>query len=65
MDVIKLFKDIVIVARKSNDIDMIQKVIFAQHEVLNMQEELQILREENKKLKDLNTMSAKIKRYRK
>lgn len=64
MDAIKLLKDVVTVAQKSNDIDMIQKVISAQQEVLNMQEELQVLREDNRKLKDLNTMSAKIKRYR-
>lgn len=64
MDVIKLFKDVISFAQKSNDVDMIQKIITAQQDMLNLQEENRTLKEENRKLKSKKSISNKIKRYR-
>ncbi len=64
MDVIKLFKDVINFAQKSNDVDMIQKIITAQQDMLNLQEENRTLKEENRKLKSKKSISNKIIRYR-
>lgn len=64
MDAIKILKDVVFVAQKSNDIDMVQKVISAQQSVLEMQEKIQKLNEENFKLKKQLEKNKKIEYYR-
>ena len=64
MDVIKLFKDVINFAQKSNDVDMIQKIITAQQDMLNLQEENRNLKEENRKLKYKKSISNRILRYR-
>lgn len=64
MDVIKTLTDVVTLAQKSNDIEMIQKVINAQQEILNMQDEMLKLKKENEKLKDEKKNGKNIERYR-
>lgn len=64
MDAIKLLKDVVTVAQKSNDIDMVQKVIAAQEEVIELQDKVFKLQKENNMLKEKLKRSSKIVRYR-
>ena len=64
MDVLKTLKDFVSIAQKSNDIDMVQKVISAQQSVLEMQEKIQKLNEENYKLRKKLEKSNEIEYYR-
>lgn len=52
MDAIKILKDVVNIAQKSNDIEMVQKVISAQQEVINLQDKIYKLQVENKVLKE-------------
>ena len=40
MDVIKTLKDIVVFAQKSNDIEITQKLISIQQEVIDMEEQI-------------------------
>lgn len=63
MDAIKLLKDVFVVAQKSNDVEMIQKVISAQEAVINMQDKITKLQSENQKLKEKENMKKKIERY--
>ena len=63
MDAIKILKDVVSAAQKSNDIEMIQKVISAQEEVINMQDKITKLQNENQKLKEKEKLSKDIERY--
>lgn len=63
MDVIKSFKDVVSFVQKSNDTEMIQKVISAQENMLDMQSKILRLQEENKKLKSDNKIKKNIERY--
>lgn len=63
MDVVKTFKDIVSFAQKSNDIEMMQKLMSAQQEVLAMNAKLMKLEEENKKLKSKAKIERNIERY--
>ena len=64
MDAIKLLKDVISVAQKSNDIDMIQKVISAQQEVIDMQDRIYKLQVENNELKEKLNKIDNIERYR-
>ena len=64
MDAIKLLKDAFTVDQKSNDIEMVQKIISAQEEVLNMQSEITKLQNENKKLKEKVKVNKNVERYR-
>ncbi len=64
MDAIKLLKDAFTVAQKSNDIEMVQKIISAQEEVLNMQDKITKLQSENKNLKDKIKTNKNVERYR-
>ena len=64
MDVIKFLKDVLVVAQKSNDIEMTQKVISAQEAVINMQDKITKLQSENKKLKEKKNIKNKVERYR-
>ena len=63
MDAIKILKDVFTAAQKSNDIEMIQKVISAQEEVINMQDRITKLQSENQKLKDKEKLKSSIERY--
>lgn len=63
MDVIKSFKDIVLFVQKSNDTDMIQKVISAQENMLEMQSKIIKLQDENKRLKSESKIKKNIERY--
>lgn len=63
MDAIKILKDVFTAAQKSNDIEMIQKVISAQEEVINMQDRITKLQSENQKLKDKEKLKRSIERY--
>ena len=64
MDAIKLLRDVVNVAQKSNDIEMIQKVISAQQEVINLQDKIYKLQVENNVLKEQLRKNDNIERYR-
>lgn len=64
MDAIKLLKDVVNFAQKSNDIEMIQKVISAQQIIIDMQEKLQKLQIENNKLKEKINKENNVEHYR-
>lgn len=64
MDAIKLLRDVVNVAQKSNDIEMIQKVISAQQEVINLQDKIYKLQVENNALKEQLRKNDNIERYR-
>ena len=64
MDVIKLFKDVINFAQKSNDIDMVQRIISIQQDMLELQEANRLLKEENKNLKSKKVLKNKIERYR-
>ena len=63
MDVIKLLKDVYTLAQKSNDIEMIQKVISAQEEAINMQDKITKLQNENQRLKEKDKIKKNIERY--
>lgn len=64
MEVVKLFKEVINFAQKSNDIDMIQKIISAQQDMLELQEENKSLKEENRRLKSKKSIKNKIERYK-
>lgn len=64
MDAIKILKDVFNIAQKSNDIDMVQKVISAQQSVLEMQEKIQKLNEDNFKLRKQLEKNKEIEYYR-
>ena len=64
MDAIKLLRDVVNVAQKSNDIEMVQKVISAQQEVINLQDKIYKLQIENNALKEQLRKNDNIERYR-
>ena len=64
MDAIKLLKDVVTVAQKSNDIEMVQKVITAQEEVIELQDKIYNLKKENSELKEKLKQNSNIVRYR-
>ena len=64
MDAIKILKDVVNIAQKSNDIEMVQKVISAQQEVINLQDKIYKLQAENKVLKEKLKKNNNIERYR-
>ena len=63
MDALKILKDIIKVAQKSNDIDLIQKIISAQEEVINLQDKITKLKNDNKKLKEKENLKNDIERY--
>lgn len=64
MDIIKILKDVVSIAQKSNDIEMVQKVISVQQEVINLQDRIYKLLTENKVLKEKLKKNNNIERYR-
>lgn len=64
MEVVKMFKEVINFAQKSNDIDMIQKIISAQQDMLELQEENRLLKEENTRLKSKKNIKNKIERYK-
>ena len=63
MDAIKILKEVFTAAQKSNDIEMVQKVITAQEEVINMQDKITKLQSENQKLKEKVKLNKNIERY--
>ena len=64
MDIIKTLKDVITVAQKSNDIEMVQKVIAAQEEVIELQDKIYNLKKENSNLKDKLKRDMSVIRYR-
>ena len=56
-------KDIITFLQKTDNIDMVNKVIDVQSNIISMQEELMSLRNENAKLKDNFEIEKKIKRF--
>ncbi len=64
MEVVKMFKEVINFAQKSNDIDMIQKIISVQQDMLELQEENRKLKEENRRLKSKKNIKNKIERYK-
>ncbi len=64
MEIIKVLKDVIAFAQKSNDIDMVQKIITAQEAVLDLQNQLYELRVENSELKNKLKRDYNIVRYR-
>lgn len=64
MDAIKLLMDVVNVAQKSNDIEMVQKVISAQQEVINLQDKIYKLQVENNALKEQFRKNDNVEMYR-
>ena len=64
MDVIKTLKDIVVFAQKSNDIEMTQKLISVQQEVIEMQDKISKLLEENRKLCNEINQEKNVEHYR-
>ena len=64
MDVIKILKDVVVYAQKSNDIEITQKLISVQQEVIDMEEQIYNLKLENRELRELINKKNEIVRYR-
>ena len=64
MEVIKLLKDVVSFAQKSDNIEIIEKTITAQQEIIDLQEKLNKLKQENFELKQKLTTKSKILHYR-
>lgn len=64
MDVIKTLKDIVVFAQKSNDIEITQKLISIQQEVIDMEEQIYNLKSENRKLREQINENDEVERYR-
>ena len=63
MDAIKILKDVYNVVQKSNDIEIMEKIITAQAAVLDMQEKISKLQIENKELKEKDEIKENIERY--
>lgn len=64
MNMIKGLKDVISILQKSNDIEMINKVIDIQQRILEMEDTIIALKEENRKLKDKSNKQKKIVRYK-
>ena len=64
MEVIKTLKDIIAFAQKSNDIEMTQKLISVQQEVIDMEEQIYNLKSENRVLKEKINKKNEVERYR-
>ena len=64
MDVIKTLKDVVQLAQKSNDIEMTQKIIQAQQEIIEMQDKISRLTIENTKLNNEINQEKSVEHYR-
>ena len=64
MEVIKTLKDIITFAQKSNDIEMTQKLISVQQEVIDMEEQIYNLKSENRVLKEKINKKNEVERYR-
>jgi hypothetical protein len=56
-------KDAISVARKADNIDVVQSLIDAQQQIVDMQKEMEVQREEVKRLKDNSDLAKKIERY--
>ena len=63
MGVINCLKDVVSILQKSNDIEMVQKVIDIQQRIIEMEDTILTLKEENRKLKNNLDIEKKIKRF--
>lgn len=64
MNVIKILKDLVVFAQKSNDIEITQKLIAVQQEVINMENEIYELKLKNRELTESINKKKNIERYR-
>ena len=64
MDVIKTLKDIILFTLKSNDIEMTQKLISIQQEVIDMEDQIYKLKTENRELKERINKRDEVERYR-
>ena len=64
MDVIKTLKDIIVFTQKSNDIEMTQKLISIQQEVIDMEDQIYKLKTENRELKEKINKRDEVERYR-
>ena len=57
-------KDAINIAKKANNIEVMQSLIDAQQQMLEMQKELELLREENKQLLNISIIEEKIVRHK-
>lgn len=63
MNIINTLKDLITLLQKTDNIDMVQKVIDIQSQIMEMQVEISKLQEENKKLKDTSKIRKNIIRH--
>jgi DNA-directed RNA polymerase subunit RPC12/RpoP len=63
MGVFNEIKEVISFLQKTDNIDMVNKVIEIQSNIISMQEELMSLRAENSKFKDDKKIEKKIKRF--
>lgn len=56
-------KEVISFLQKSDNIEMVNKIIDVQTRIIDMQDELMILREENAKLKNNLEVESKLKRF--
>jgi len=63
MNVLKTLKEIMYFLQKSDNIDMVQKVIDIQSQIMDMQEKIFKLQGENKKLKSIEKIKRNIIRH--
>jgi len=64
MNIVKGLKDVISILQKSNDIEMINKVIDIQQKIIEMEDTIITLKEENRRLKDTSNKKMKIVRYK-
>ena len=64
MNIVKGLKDVISILQKSNDIEMINKVIDIQQKIIEMEDTILTLKEENRRLKDKSNKRMKIIRYK-
>lgn len=63
MNILNTLKDVMSFIQKSDNIDMVQKVIDIQLQIMDMQEKIFKLQEENKKLKSIEKIKKNIVRH--
>lgn len=63
MNALNTLKDIMSFIQKSDNIDMVQKVIDIQSQIMDMQEKISNLQEENKELKSIKKITKNIIRH--
>lgn len=63
MNIIGSLKDVITFLQKSDNIDMVNKLISIQTQIISLQDEMSNIKDQNKRLKDIHKIEKTIVRY--